>query len=77
MYGRKTGVEIIANDHTPSYVAFTDSERLIVDAAKNQTALNLDNTVFDGKRLTDRKFADPIVQPLTDVQRSWCRARRC
>jgi molecular chaperone DnaK (HSP70) len=43
-------VEIIANDQgnrtTPSYVAFTDSERLIGDAAKNQVAMNPTNTVF-------------------------------
>merc|ERR1711998_305090 len=47
---------------TPSYVAFTDSERLIGDAAKNQVARNPENTVFDSKRLIGRKFNDPTVQ---------------
>ena len=59
-------VETIANDQgnrtTPSYVAFTDSERLVGDAAKNQVAMNPKNTVFDAKRLIGRKFSDPAIQ---------------
>jgi L1 cell adhesion molecule like protein len=59
-------VEIIANDQgnrtTPSYVGFTETERLVGDAAMNQVARNPQNTVFDAKRLIGRKFSDASVQ---------------
>ncbi|XP_047939177.1 heat shock cognate 70 kDa protein-like [Salvia hispanica] len=59
-------IEIIANDQgnrtTPSYVAFTDNECLVGEAAKNQVASAPTNTVFDAKRLIGRKFNDPMVQ---------------
>jgi heat shock protein 1/8 len=59
-------VEIIANDQgnrtTPSYVAFTDEERLIGDGAKNQASMNPVNTVHDAKRLLGRSFDDTKVQ---------------
>ncbi|POR32297.1 Heat shock 70 kDa protein [Tolypocladium paradoxum] len=63
---REDRCDIIANDQgnrtTPSFVAFTDTERLIGDAAKNQVAMNPHNTVFDAKRLIGRKYSDPEVQ---------------
>lgn len=63
---RNNRVEIIANDQgnrtTPSYVGFTDSERLIGDAAKNQVTINSKNTVFDAKRLIGRKYSDEEIQ---------------
>jgi heat shock protein 1/8 len=65
-------VEIIPNDQglntTPSYVAFTEEERLIGDAAKNQVARNPQNTVFDAKRLIGRKFNEKQVQ---DDMKHW------
>jgi L1 cell adhesion molecule like protein len=65
-YMKGNAVDIIANDQgnrtTPSYVAFTESERLVGEAAKNQAAMNPQNTVFDAKRLIGRSFEDPTVQ---------------
>ncbi|XP_031371803.1 heat shock cognate 70 kDa protein-like [Punica granatum] len=59
-------VEIIPNDQgnkrTPSYVAFTDTRRLIGDAAKNQVAMNPTNTVFGAKLLIGKRFSDVSVQ---------------
>ena len=58
--------EIIANDQgnrtTPSYVSFTEDERLIGDGAKNQASMNPENTVYDAKRLIGRKYSDTTVQ---------------
>ncbi|KAF2760180.1 heat shock protein 70 [Pseudovirgaria hyperparasitica] len=63
-------VEIMVNDQgnriTPSWVAFTDEERLVGDAAKNQFAANPHRTVFDIKRLIGRKFAEKELQ--TDIK---------
>ncbi|XP_074272597.1 heat shock 70 kDa protein 18-like [Silene latifolia] len=59
-------VEIITNDMgnrtTPSCVAFTQTHRLIGEAAKNQASINPTNTIFDAKRLIGRKFNDQVVQ---------------
>ena len=59
-------VEIIANDQgnrtTPSFVSFTDSERMVGEAAKSQTASNPLNTVYDAKRLIGRTYNDKTTQ---------------
>jgi L1 cell adhesion molecule like protein len=60
-------VEIVPDFQTgsrtiPSYVCFTDEEKLVGDAAKSQSTMNPKNTVYDAKRLIGRKFSDPIVQ---------------
>lgn len=59
-------VEIIANSQgnrtTPSWVAFTDTERLIGDAAKNQASMNPQNTIYDAKRLIGRKYSEDCVK---------------
>ncbi|ONI24321.1 hypothetical protein PRUPE_2G234200 [Prunus persica] len=59
-------IEVIVNDQgnrtTPSYVAFTNTERLIVDAAYNLVIRNPTNTIFDAKRLIGRRFSDECVQ---------------
>lgn len=63
---RNGKVEIIANDQgertTPSYVSFTETERLIGPAAKNAAASNPTNTVYDAKRMIGREFADSKLQ---------------
>ena len=63
---RDNRCEIIANDQgnrtTPSYVAFSNDERIIGDGAKNQAAMNPTNTVYDAKRLIGRDFNDPVIQ---------------
>ncbi|RMJ14817.1 78 kDa glucose-regulated protein [Fusarium euwallaceae] len=63
---QKGKVEILVNDQgnriTPSYVAFTEDERLVGDAAKNQAAANPTNTIYDIKRLIGRKFEEKDLQ---------------
>ena len=62
-------IDIIANDQgnriTPSYIAFMDNGtggRLVGDAAKNQATVNVENTIFDVKRLIGRQYSDESVQ---------------
>lgn len=69
-------VEIIANDQgnrtTPSIVAFTDTERLIGDSAKNQASMNPQNTIYDSKRLIGRNYHEPRdKQLIEDFSKHW------
>ncbi|KAK0166618.1 hypothetical protein PV327_004110 [Microctonus hyperodae] len=63
---RAGGIETIANDYslrsTPSYVAFSEKNRILGVAAKNQTVTNMKNTIYGTKRLLGRKYNDPQVQ---------------
>ncbi|KAK0177021.1 hypothetical protein PV328_001112 [Microctonus aethiopoides] len=63
---RAGGIETIANDYslrsTPSYVAFSEKNRILGVAAKNQTVTNMKNTIYGTKRLLGRKYTDPQVQ---------------
>ena len=72
-------VEIIANEFgnrkTPSYVAFTDTEILIGDAAKNQAAKNPHNTIFNASRLIGRSFRDNEVQSDMKVCPIYCKKK--
>ena len=64
-------VEIIASESgnrtVPSYVSFTDDERIVGDAGKSMSATNPKNTVFDAKRLIGRTYDDPEVQKMTKL----------
>lgn len=65
-------VEIIPDFQTgsriiPSYVSFTDEEKLVGDAAKSQSTMNPKNTVYDAKRLIGRKFDEEAVQADTKL----------
>jgi len=59
-------VEIIANEQgnrtTPSWVSFTDDERLIGDAAKSASGQNIQNTVYEFKRMMGRDYSDSVLQ---------------
>nr|WMV69920.1 heat shock 70 kDa protein [Euglena gracilis]BDX17136.1 heat shock 70 kDa protein family A 5 [Euglena gracilis] len=59
-------VEIIPNELgnriTPSVVAFTETERLVGDGARNQLPANPENTIYAVKRLIGRKYEDKTVQ---------------
>ena len=65
-YYKNGNVEIIANDQgfrtTPSYVAYTETERLVGNAAKNQAAMNPTNTVYDAKRLIGKSMNDSKIK---------------
>jgi len=61
-------VEIISSESgnrtVPSYVSFTNEERIVGEAAKSMSATNPKNTVFDAKRLIGRTFDDTEVQKM-------------
>ena len=67
---RNGKVEILENERgnktTPTYVAFTDTERLVGEEAKDQVTINPTNTVYGVKRLIGKKFDDPHVKKFSE-----------
>lgn len=62
-------VDIVIDPHSgartmASYVAFTETERLIGNIAKNQSSMNPKNTIYDAKRFIGMNFSDPKIKEI-------------
>ena len=63
---RQGRIEIIPNDigdrTTPSIVSFTKNQTVIGEPARSKMIRNLENTIYDSKRLIGRLFNDPVLK---------------